>query len=70
MRIEKYVCDFCKKEFPKEKLENFYTDKGRFELCEDCYKKASKIRDKYQTQYKIICDDFQYDIDQLKNEDR
>lgn len=71
MRIEKYICDFCKKEFAKEEVDNFYADIRKYDLCESCYKKAQKIKERYERDYKIIWDNFKYDLDKLiKKEDR
>ena len=58
MRKEIYICDLCKKEVKPEELKALGIKLERYELCFDCFVKADKLLERYETEYKKITDKF------------
>lgn len=58
MRIEKYICDFCKKEIERKEVREFYTNIGRHELCDSCYNKAFELKEEYEEKCNNLYNEF------------
>ena len=66
MKIEKYICDFCKKEIEKENIKKFYTYNTAQELCDECYLNAINLKTEYEEKCDKLYDEYKNKILSMK----
>lgn len=68
MKIEKYICDICRKDIGKEGLYKYYSVTTGYELCKNCLEKMQTIYDEYNKKCELAEKEFLNKIDKLKKE--